>query len=185
MRRKPFNLIVATMLAAMALPAGAQTIEQRGYRPVDQTIEDVDPLAVSLRRIEPGLLTVGGGTDVFRRIVPGEPSADDSGDGRLYYVNYGVVAEFDQSQYIRLFDRRGRPAGTAQAIPPNTVFHIGLPDNPAVTQAGDSSPAPGQVSGRVDGRFEPVDPPTAVSASYEQLVHAQRAAVIGALGRIR
>lgn len=174
--------VVFTMTVfAVAATSHAQTMEQQGYRPVDQTIEDIDPLGVSLRKVDPGLLTIGERTNVYRRIVPGQTSYDQQQTGRLYFISYGVIAEYDQSQYIYLYDRKGRPAGIAQSIPPNTVFHLGLPKND-VTKSADLPLAPGQVDGRITGLLDN-DPVPNERASYDQLVRRQREVVVGALRR--
>ena len=181
MNRLVISIAFAASSAMLAESSQAQTVEQQGYRPVDQTIEDIDPLGVSLRKVDPGLLTIGERTNVYRRIVPGQSPYEQQQDGRLYFISYGVVAEYDQSQYIYLFDRKGRPAGIAQAIPPNTVFHLGLPkvETPPTAEV---PLAPGQI----DGRVQPVPDEQAepdVSISYDQLVRRQRDVVVGALQR--
>lgn len=182
MKRCSPSILVLLFAAA----ASAQTMTEQGYRPVDQVVEDVDPLGVSLRKIDPGLQSIGEQNTVYRRIVPGETPYDREQTNRLYYVSYGVVAEYDRSEYIYLFDRKGRPAGMAQRIPPNTVFHIGLPDSlpaPAVATAQS-----GQLSGRVDGAaWAPMHGTPAREATpddaYRQVVRTQRSVVVGALQR--
>jgi len=171
-----FGLLISTGAAV------AQSVEEMGYRPVDQTVEDIDPLGVSLRKVDPGLLTVGERTNVYRRIVPGQTPYEQPQSDRLYFVSYGVVAEYDQSQYIYMFDRKGRPAGIAQKIPPNTVFHLGLPEQD-VTPTTEPPLNPGQVSGRVNGEVEAAPPAGDDSVSYDRLVQMQRAVVVGALQR--
>jgi hypothetical protein len=180
-----FRLVISIAFAAggfvFAGLSQAQTMEQQGYRPVDQTIEDIDPLGVSLRKVEPGLLTIGERTNVYRRIVPGQTPYDQQQTGRLYFISYGVIAEYDQSQYIYLYDRKGRPAGIAQSIPPNTVFHLGLPKN-GVMKSADLPLAPGQVNGRITGLLDS-EPVPNERVSYDQLVRRQREVVVGALRR--
>ncbi len=124
---------------ALAAPAAGQTIENRGYRPIDQLRDDVDPLSRSLRRSDAGLSTTGERQNVYR--------AGDAADGRLYYLARGVIAEFDRSDYA--LTRRGR---ILQLAPPNLVYHI---DPPKAAQPHDDSPialTDQMLDGRVDGR---------------------------------
>lgn len=135
--------LCAGLAGAILLSVGvsqifSQTLQQRGYRPVEQLHEDVDPLARSLQRQEPGLSTTGEHHNVFKPL---------RGDRRLYYIGQGVVAQFDRSDYY-FSEKRG----ILQVIPPNTVFHIGLPPQ-ELPSAGESAPPSEQmVQGRVDGR---------------------------------
>jgi len=102
-----------------ATSADAQTVRARGYEPVEQTVADTDPLAVNMRRVEAGLQQQGGqSSSVFRRA-----GADND---KLYYVAPGIVAEYDRSSYMwfRVTKKRWK---LYQLIPPNTVFHLGLP----------------------------------------------------------
>jgi len=119
----------ATLLAPVH--AGAQTMEDRGYRPVDQLYEDVDPMQRSLRRRDAGLHTTGERQNVFR------PSRSTRGGApaRLLFVSEGVVAEYDRSIYA--FDLRSRRA--MPVIPPNTVFHIGVPPAEGLGRVTDTS----------------------------------------------
>jgi hypothetical protein len=135
------SLIAVIGPAGFGVPVFGQALEQRGYEPVDQLIEDIDPLQVSLRQQVSGLDETGERVSVFR---PTEQRG-----GRLYYVQRGVVAEYDRSQY----GITGR-GNLLQMIPPNTVFHLSLPDSTkaSATAARQAPVNPYQVNGLVDGR---------------------------------
>ena len=85
-----------------------QDLRLGDQRPLDQGVEDVGPLSISLRIVEPGLDPYSG----FRRVfaVPGHP-------GLLMRVEGGLYAVFPRSSY----------AGGSAQIPMGTVFHIGPP----------------------------------------------------------
>jgi hypothetical protein len=118
-------------LLALTVPASGQSPERRGLEPVEQRVEDEEPLARSLRRLESGLSDIGQDSAVYRRKTP----KDGEGSPRYYYIGRGVTAEFDRSQYIRI-GRKGERI--AQKIPPNTVFHIGRPGGAEEPQAAAS-----------------------------------------------
>jgi hypothetical protein len=110
--------MVLAIVAAAHGRVGAQTLTDRGYQPVDQITEDIDPLSRSLRRLDPGLAEQGGpASRVYRRA--GHPH-------KLYYVEQGFTAEYDRSSYswFRVTKKEWK---LFQLIPPNTVFHLGLP----------------------------------------------------------
>ncbi len=182
----------AAVLAVLVFVGGAaaQTVEQRGLRPVDQTVEDVDPLGVSLRRHDAGLRTTGERGNVFRYIDPREPtdgSADPNAQ-RLFYMSRGVTAEFDRSQYGILIDQRNRSATVLQLIPPNTVFHIGPPPARPPRDAGPAPLGDGQIDGRVTEA--PTDHHATAGdssrrdVSHDELAIGQRAVVLAALHRM-
>lgn len=116
-----YSILFTVSVMTITSIASAQTMEERGFTPVDPLIDDVDPLAVSLRKqsIE---LKVDGSQRLYRRVIPANPRTGRPRQVKLYSIQRGLVAEFDQSQYST--DRRGRIFALS---PPNTVFHIGLP----------------------------------------------------------
>lgn len=85
----------------------------RDLEPIEQRIEDVDPLATGFRRIELGLRQPFGFEEVYR--VPGD-------DERFMRIDGGLYAVFPQSVYTN------RRFGELPLIPANTVFWIGTPD---------------------------------------------------------
>jgi hypothetical protein len=189
------RLATCCLLAALAAPAAGQTVEAQGFRPVDQRVEDVDPLAVSLRQEQTGLRTTGERNNVFRRVDPfgGDDAPVDP--RRLYYISEGVVAEFDRSDYAALSLRDRRVI--VQLIPPNTVFHVGLPRTPQPITGFDARPpSPLLVSGRLDGQVNPAtaasgpgrfaDSPTFAQrqADYAATAAAQRAITLRSLDRL-
>jgi hypothetical protein len=168
LRLLPLASLAAALTLLAATPARAQgTLEQRGYRPVDPAVEDVDPLARSLRRTETGLRQIGEQHRIYTPVRP---------DGRspvgrlpLYYVGQGVTAAFDRSQYDTFLVGRDRRPVTFHTVPPNTVFHLGLPpppeaapeaapETPGISQYGLSPADDGpdyRINARVDGRSRP------------------------------
>jgi len=180
----------------------AQTVQQQGLRPVDQMVEDIDPTQISLRRENAGLATLGERQNVFRRIVP-DAGPYSPGSQRLYFISYGIIAEFDRSEYGMLM-KKGQPTGAIlQVIPPNTVFHVGLPP-PIKPPLDPDVIVPGMVQGRVDARVHSspqiggpvsgrwiapsqsheIDREQADAQRYQEMLVAQRGLVVAALGRI-
>jgi len=209
LRLLPLASLAAALTLLAATPVRAQgTLEQRGYRPVDPAVEDVDPLARSLRRTETGLRQIG---EQHRIYTPARPDGR-SPVGRLplYYVGQGVTAAFDRSRYDTFLVGRDRRPVTFHTVPPNTVFHLGLPPPPEEGQDGVSTADDGpdyRINARVDGRsrsrfatpdglapsgpqaaearrptrgLEPAETP---DARYTRLLAIQRQAVVGALLR--
>ncbi len=132
--------LITCCLALVPAAASAQTPYQQGFEPVDRLREDIDPLQRSLRRVEQGLGQVGQESNVYRR-----PDSQ-----RLYYIEPGVVAEFDRSEYFWFRTRRQGDV-LVQAIPPGTVFHIGTP--PAKTEPVPPPDHPLMVDARVHERL--------------------------------
>jgi hypothetical protein len=167
-------------------------MEERGYRPVDQLAEDVDPLQKSLRLHEDGLQTTGERSNVFRPRLPQDAGGRAADQPRLLYVAEGVVAEFDRSIYA--IDLRRRRI--LQVIPPNTVFHVGVPevdghdaDKPTPEQQRRRAmfrihpmPAGQRLTSRPDARpttTRPADQP-----DYASLADAHRLRVVAAVRRL-
>lgn len=153
------NVLWMVVAAGLLIPASisiGQTLQERGYRPVDQLVEDIDPLNRSFREREAGLYEFGQHNNVFQRINPDPHPFREQEQRRLYFINRGVVAEFDQSQYFIVKD--DERTAILQLIPPNTVFHIGLPDarpmDPETQQNIEQAPRMGEpVEQRIDGRI--------------------------------
>lgn len=141
-------LLVGCALAMAPASAAAQTMEQRGYRPVDQLHDDVDPLQRSLRVQESGLRTTGERHNVFRARLPQHAEGGRPGASRLFYVAKGIVAEYDRSIYAVDLRRRR----ILQVIPPNTVFHVGVPEAAPDDQA---PPTEAQRRRRAELRIDP------------------------------
>ena len=142
----PTHLVALGIVLGIAGGAHGQTVEQRGLRPVTQMSDDKDPLAGSLGHLEGGLgVSAGQSTFVYK-------GASSTGDGqdKFYFISPGVVAEYDRSQY-GMFQVSKHVYRIYNLVPPNTVFHIGLPPEqaPAV-----SIPAPLSVDRRVVARVD-------------------------------
>jgi hypothetical protein len=135
MPRSSSTLVMALMLLG-ASGAFGQTLERRGFQAVEQIWDDTDPLARGLRRIE--------GSRVYRRA-----HWSGSGPEKLYYIAPGVVAEYDRSDY-GLFEVKKNEYRIFQLIPPNTVFHIGLPPEQPTEPF---RPSPLSLASRIDTRI--------------------------------
>jgi len=94
-------------------PHGSSPYSVRDLEPVEQTFEDVSPLATGFRRIELGLRSPTGFEQVYR--VPGD-------DDHYMRIDGGLYAVFPRSVYANT------RAGEVPLIPANTVFWIGQPD---------------------------------------------------------
>jgi hypothetical protein len=180
-----FRLVISIAFAAggfvFAGLSQAQTMEQQGVSPGRSDHRGHRPAG---RFTPQGRAGSADNRRANQRLSPhraGQTPYDQQQTGRLYFISYGVIAEYDQSQYIYLYDRKGRPAGIAQSIPPNTVFHLGLPKN-GVMKSADLPLAPGQVNGRITGLLDS-EPVPNERVSYDQLVRRQREVVVGALRR--
>ena len=185
--------LAVAVLAAATLPASAQSLQQKGYEAVEQRVGDVDPLHQSMRKVESGLYEFGQGSSVFRG-----PDAQ-----RLYFITQGFTLSYDRSQYFEFEDKHGQTF-VAQQVPPNTVFHLGLPQQPqTIAPRAPSSPyeVDAQVDGRVTGQMRantaaPTDPtigydvpslshaPMNQWQQYAASRQAQCDAVIAAINRI-
>jgi hypothetical protein len=108
--------LVACVLAGAIVAPGAFGSETGGswreLDPVEQGIDDVDPLSASLRDLQHELRTPFGFQRVYR--VPGR-------DDLLMRAHGGLYAVFPRSWYERT--RRG----TIVMVPPQTIFFIGQP----------------------------------------------------------
>ena len=137
------RLGIAILILCLSSPVLGQMSD---LKPLDQTVEDTSPLAISLRQIERGLRKPSAFDQVYR-----VPNRDDL----LMRIEGGMYAVFPQSVYTR-----GRN-GTLPLIPAGTVFYIGFPDLERLSQVDTST---GQGEHRVgddpyDGRLDwKVDP---------------------------
>ncbi len=173
------------LFAACLLGAGdavrGQTPSELGLRPIEPTVEDIDPLLRSMRRIEPGLRSASGTGRLYRQIAPGTEPNNVASRERIIHIAQGFVASYDQSQYGIT-----RDGDIFAVIPPNTVFYLTVedsvtPQRPSV--AFDDRQIPGRVDGRVDGRVGPLPSDTAGRRGgtwddYDVMAAAQRAVVL-------
>jgi hypothetical protein len=145
--RRParYTTVLAGIAVALlaSLPARAQDSVRPAESPqapvpgpaLDQAVEDVSPLSVSLRVVDPGLRQPAAFDQVYQ--VPGSPR-------RLMRMDGGLAAVFGRSVYVR--DRRGR---MQPVVPNDTVFLIAplpAPDPRAVDY-------PLRLDARLPGRF--------------------------------
>lgn len=154
--RFPATITVLCAMTVAGFPASGQTLEERGFLPVDQMIEDVDPLATSLRLQQPDFsLTGRHGRHTFRRTVPADPISGTPEQEKFFFIDHGVVAEFDRASYLMIFEE-DKPPMALHLIPANTVFHIGLPNYEPVAPPP-LPDAPELIDGRIDGEAESGD----------------------------
>lgn len=131
----------------------AQTLQQQGFKPVDPLIDDVDPLSTSLRQHGIELKVDGGGRQrLYRRTIPGDPMTRRPEQEKFYLFDRGVTAEFDRSDYAR--SRKGR---VFTLIPPNTVFHLGVPREQFKPKVSNLPDPPQLVDTRINGESRQVD----------------------------
>ncbi len=148
--------ICLVLLAVLATTGQAQD-----YIIVDQAVEDLDPLATSLRQRERGLNIYGEQSSLFRR------SPDLQDDARTYYrVGPGYRATLDRIDYVVITGPETIEMNVApprdgefhEIVPPNTVFDL-RPVSPdlAITGVldvnGPPQPPPPNL---VDARLAPV-----------------------------
>jgi hypothetical protein len=129
--------IIAPMFLAVACTAGhlsAQDNQDAIWRPVDQTVADLDLRATSLRRVEPGVGVFGQSGALYNR---GDPSFGYDGRGLPLSQQYqlrqpGYTAWLDRPDYL-VVDLRGTLNRNVAAstdghylnmVPPNTVFDL-------------------------------------------------------------
>lgn len=86
-----------------------------GLSVVDQTVGDLGPLNLSLRKPEAGMAMPTG----FQKVYRIESDSETGSDGRLMRANGGLAAVFDQSVYLRT------EQGILPDIPSSTTWVIG------------------------------------------------------------
>lgn len=169
--------IVIVLGAAMGAPGYAQTLPDRGFKAVDQTVGDTDPRARDLRKVEPGIGRSGGQASyVYRK----------KGSDKLFYVDQGFVAEYDRSQYSWIYFKREKRWKLYQFIPPNTVFHLDFPRPPVAAEEDTNeirqrlkSPVP--PPHRSEGTIDPTADEEVRWRRYRSMCQAQRRTVLETL----
>jgi hypothetical protein len=148
-RTGPGRLLIALALLAPGTVAAQQTSVD--LEPVDQAIEDVSVLSMSLRQVEPGLGQPNDFSRVYR--VRGRPD-------RFMRVQGGLYAVFPESVYGT------NKEGQLQAVVPNdTVFYIGRPSLLNL-EPPRAAPYPGGlIQARIDLRIDPNQESAAPAAS--------------------
>ncbi len=133
-------IMLATMLATMLPSRGtiAQTPPQ--LDPVDQRIEDVSPLGLSLREMQPTLREPNNFQELYR--FRGD-------DDNLVRVQGGLYLVFQRSIYGS--DKKGN---VYPLVPPNTVFYIGPPPAWAVSSAVQAVVQEDARAERIDDRLD-------------------------------
>jgi hypothetical protein len=135
--RLPLVLALAVVAPAVAQPASVDP------EPLDQAVEDLSQLSMSLREIDPGLQQPTDFARVFRV----------KGGDELYRQQGGLYAVFPESRYsVKAVKKKLQ---LQPVIPPDTVFYIGRPAllDPEPPPAG---PRPKcLVQCRIDARVPP------------------------------
>ena len=164
------RLGIAILVLCLSTPVLGQTGD---LKPLDQTVEDISPLSISLRHIERGLREPSAFDQVYR-----VPDRDDL----LMRIEGGIYAVFPQSMYTQ------GENGTLPLIPAGTVFHIGYPD---LERFGQVEASTGRGEGRVgddpyDGRINlRVDPRRGRQAGVRRTVLGTSTVSVRGLGRQR
>ena len=112
-------MILLATLATLVSGATAQTLSR--LVPVDQRIEDVSPLGLSLREMQPTLREPNNFQELYR--FRGD-------DENLVRAQGGLYLVFPRSTYAS--DKKGN---VYPLVPPNTVFYIGPPPGWTVSSA--------------------------------------------------
>src|SRR5690606_14377569 len=112
----------------------AQDNQGDTWQPVDQTVSDLDPRAVSTRRVEQGISVYGQSGSLYQR---SDMSSGYNGLGQPLTQQYqvrqpGFTAWIDQPDYLvsdtlgetRLNISPVHTGGAIGLIPPNTVFDL-------------------------------------------------------------
>jgi len=122
-----FTLVIAASVARAQIPIEALS-------PVDQAIEDLDPLSTSLRVREPGLMLLGQDSSLFE--IPADLLDQGAGAGatgrRYYRVGPGYVARVARIDYAIPVGRRSflvnqqpiEDGDFIELVPPDTVFEL-------------------------------------------------------------
>ena len=182
----PRTFILLTTIWALVVFAGRASAQltptQRGLQPVEQRLEDADPLFNSRRQIDVGLGLDTKNSYVFRK--PGD-------DQRLYYMRPGYVAEYDtRSDYIDVWGKHGELMAVISMIPPGTRFLI---TPPLAEPTGPARPDPpelihARINGRVATQFRPdgqtTDEPVASALAFSSLRKSQTQSVLKAIDRV-
>lgn len=169
MRSICFLLIVF----AVSLPAVAQNAAGSGqwYAPVDQAVEDLDPLAVSRRHVDPGLGQFSDRVSVYRPLNPYEYDPfGQPGSTQYLYEQPGVRAWFNEPFYASLVAPDPKRPGFKldvqpvidqafiELVPPGTVFDLTRPPPPPT--AADLNPQiDNRIDYRIDSRVDTAQPP--------------------------
>ncbi|MCC6680689.1 MAG: hypothetical protein IT445_07285 [Phycisphaeraceae bacterium] len=130
-----------TQIVILMLVAAAATVRGQDYRPVDQTVEDLDPLAVSQRVVQPGGGVFSDRVSMYRPLDPyqldpfGRPATQS-----YIYEQAGVRAWVSRPEYLVLVDDSNprkplfnlntqpvRDGAFIELIPPGAVFDLTPP----------------------------------------------------------
>ena len=138
------------------------------FKPVDQAVGDLDPMATSLRRLEPGLSIYGQQTSLYQHGTAAEFLSSGTAAPVYYRIGPGFCARFDRPDYLVPVGRGdlGRNISPRfdgefrELIPANTVFDLTpTPPIPHLSAFGllpdpSAIPAPNLIDARVKSRME-------------------------------
>ena len=136
-------LAAATMPLLLAVAAGAQ---MPPLEPVDQRIEDMSALDLSLREVQTSLRQPTNFAELYRSPI----------DDRLARIQGGLYAVFSRSSYA--VNKKKRTV--FPVVPAGTIFYIGPPPGWTLSTALDDAasrrePYPARIEGRLDLRIAP------------------------------
>jgi len=153
---------VAFLIAFLGMCALAAGQSRPQLRPVDQAVEDLDGLAVSLRRMGKGIRSDGEQTSLFKYPQPAVGSALT----RPYlHVAPGVIARIDRPDYLVFAGTRDKrillkenvapkvDGMFIEVIPPNTIFELRPLDQLIGPPTQAVAPQPSKY--RIDTRLSP------------------------------
>lgn len=132
------------------------------FQPVDQAVEDLDPLATSLRRVEKGLRYDGEHTNLFKVF---ELDAGPDSQPTYYRIGPGVTARVHRLDYLVRTGEKGLALNIKtrldgefiELIPADTVFELRsleelIPDEAWAEEI--APPSRHYIDARIDCRVE-------------------------------
>lgn len=172
------NFQTSQTLRPLGSPGFSSTLQT-----VDPRHDDVGPLALSLRDLQPDLRQPTGFEKVYR-IGQRSPNGDD----RFARVSGALAAVFSRSEYTRVQRRNGGSAIRVD-VPAGTIYYIGgIPaqrnwgfnaDPDAVRASASSAGIDSRADTAASTRVAPLPPQTTATAAAPQRTPAQTASPLG------
>ena len=153
MKRPAIWIPVCLAWSLLFMPTVANGQPPEHFRPIDQAVEDLDPLATSLRHVPPSFEPNVGQSRLIQMnqhgvILPGQTLP-------YYRIDKGVIARIDRLDYVAIdtknkfhlnaAPRRGETF--VELIPANTIYELRSIDSILASAQSDSEqqPPPDQV----------------------------------------
>ncbi len=171
MRYVRLGLILLSVTASAAIAESITDTAAKPWQPVDQTVEDLDPLSAGLRHIDPGNARFSDRVSLYQPITPMSwnpvESAIVEGTGinlnrRYQYRIPGMQAFFDQPSYLvkdewEQYSFNNSPLNEGEYIefiPADTVFNL-IPEHELTPTPRYEQPLdPHFQDNRIDGRLD-------------------------------